>query len=196
MSTQAVQDKGLVYIYQNGKLTTASGKIIEMNRKKKLVDINDSNSAGCKSSYGLTTDGLHTPLSLLDIAINFVADNLALVDSLIGFPDIIGKRLFELSVARNILCDAGSKSFAITKLFSDAYEGQMLSELHIHNKTDLEVYMEGYGGLHVLTKLDLSGCCIGDEHDILKQIGQKFNRWAISNLYLKNAGYHVIDEIN
>ena len=116
--------------------------------------------------------GLHTPPSLFNIAIQFVADNLHLVDTLVGFPEIVGKPLFTAAVKRKKF-----KPFSeLLSIFTEAYGACVLSALKICSQSFLDKLMSVYNGLNLISKLDLFGCEIGDGHSILPAIAQDFTR--------------------
>lgn len=71
--------------------------------------------------------------SLFDITLLFVADNIHHVDSLVGFPEQIGDKLFAAAEENHVFLNADIASKAI-KLFSDAYGGMVLGSLCLRNR--------------------------------------------------------------
>lgn len=71
--------------------------------------------------------------SLFDITLLFVADNIHHVDSLVGFPEQIGDKLFAAAEENHVFLNTDIASKAI-KLFSDAYGGMVLGSLCLRNR--------------------------------------------------------------
>lgn len=71
--------------------------------------------------------------SLFDITLRFVADNIHHVDSLVGFPEQIGDRLFAAAEENRVFFNPDVSSKAC-KLFSDAYGHMVLGSLCVRNR--------------------------------------------------------------
>lgn len=76
----------------------------------------------------------YTTKSLFDITLLFVADNIHHVDSLVGFPDQIGDRLFAAAEENRVFLNADISSKAL-QLFSDAYGEMVLGSLCLRNRS-------------------------------------------------------------
>ena len=76
------------------------------------------------------------PPSLLQTCLQFVACNLQLVDSLVGFPEIMGQRLFLEAIKRRQFepLSQTNDSFWNLKLFQDAYGALVLEKLQLKGK--------------------------------------------------------------
>lgn len=71
--------------------------------------------------------------SLFDITLLFVADNIHHVDSLVGFPEQIGDKLFAAAEENHVFLNADIAPKAM-KVFSDAYGGMVLGSLCLRNR--------------------------------------------------------------
>lgn len=112
----------------------------------------------------------YTTKSLFDIALLFVADNIQHVDSLVGFPEQIGDRLFAASEENRVFLNADVSAKAL-QLFSDAYGEMVLGSLCLRNRFPLlHERMEEIKTFHSLRSLDLFGCRLGDDHEIFRHL--------------------------
>lgn len=75
----------------------------------------------------------YTTKSLFDIALLFVADNIHHVDSLVGFPEQIGDRLFAAVEENRVFLNTAISPKAL-QLFSDAYGQMVLGSLCLRNR--------------------------------------------------------------
>lgn len=75
----------------------------------------------------------YTSKSLFDITLLFVADNIHHVDSLVGFPEQIGERLFAAVEESRVFLNADISPKAL-QLFSDAYGQMVLRSLCLRNR--------------------------------------------------------------
>ena len=100
----------------------------------------------------------------------FVCSNITLVDSFEGFPSEIAKEIFqkctEIKFKDLTNCNEQRK---IIQLFTDAYPDEFLTSCKLNNSLNTVNELDNQipyliAGLH---SLDLSGCCLGDSHDIL-----------------------------
>lgn len=108
----------------------------------------------------------YTTKSLFDITLLFVADNIHHVDSLVGFPEQIGDRLFAAAEENRVFLNADVSPKAL-QLFSDAYGEMVLGSLCLRNRFPLlHERMDEIKTFHSLKSLDLFGCRLGDDHEI------------------------------
>ncbi|XP_035527405.1 leucine-rich repeat-containing protein 42 [Morone saxatilis] len=108
----------------------------------------------------------YTTKSLFDITLLFVADNIHHVDSLVGFPEQIGDRLFAAAEENRVFLNADISPKAL-QLFSDAYGEMVLGSLCLRNRFPLlHERMDEIKTFHSLKSLDLFGCRLGDDHEI------------------------------
>ena len=107
------------------------------------------------------------PQLLFRICLDYVAKNISLVESLDGFPDIVGEELF-----RKVQEDGGFGSDPKNlKLFCEAYGIQVLSKLSLSASHILtNNYLEHLQLFVCLTELDVSHCRLGDSHELLSYI--------------------------
>ncbi|KAJ4936200.1 hypothetical protein JOQ06_000803 [Pogonophryne albipinna] len=84
----------------------------------------------------------YTTKSLFDITLLFVADNIHHVDSLVGFPDQIGDRLFAAAEENRVFLNADISSKAL-QLFSDAYGEMVLGSLCLRNSSLMQLSIGG-----------------------------------------------------
>ena len=172
-------DDGVYYVYENGFLRTSMGKPIPQYKiQQQQEETGVVRREFYESSVTSTSDGLHSAPSLLNITIGFVADNLHLVETFIGIPDELGKPIFQTAVKGNNFSELGKKTKQWSTLFTEAYQELFLSALRITSHDFLNHLMDGFCGLHHLSKLDLNGCNVGDDHQIIKLIGQEFTRYS------------------
>jgi len=100
----------------------------------------------------------------------FVCSNITLVDSFEGFPSEIAKEIFEKcnKIKFRDLSNYIEQS-KIIELFADAYPDEFLTSCKLSNSLNIinELDKQMPHLLIGLRALDLSGCSLGDSHDIL-----------------------------
>uniref|UniRef100_A0A3Q4H4U0 Leucine rich repeat containing 42 n=1 Tax=Neolamprologus brichardi TaxID=32507 RepID=A0A3Q4H4U0_NEOBR len=112
----------------------------------------------------------YTTKSLFDITLLFVVDNIHHVDSLIGFPEQIGDKLFVAAEENRVFLNPEISSKAL-QLFSDAYGGMVLESLCLRNRFPLlHERMDEIKTFHNLKSLDLFGCKLGDNHELFQHL--------------------------
>ncbi|KAM9845110.1 leucine-rich repeat-containing protein 42 [Aulostomus maculatus] len=112
----------------------------------------------------------YTTKSLFDITLSFVADNIHHVDSLVGFPEQIGDRLFAAAEENRVFLNTDISLKAL-QLFSDAYGEMVLGALCLRNRFPLlHERMSEIKTFHSLRCLDLYGCRLGDDHEIFQHL--------------------------
>ncbi|XP_059200966.1 leucine-rich repeat-containing protein 42 isoform X2 [Centropristis striata] len=112
----------------------------------------------------------YTTKSLFDITLLFVADNIHHVDSLVGFPEQIGDRLFAAAEENRVFLNADISAKAL-QLFSDAYGEMVLGSLCLRNRFPLlHERMNEIKTFHSLKSLDLFGCRLGDDHELFQHL--------------------------
>lgn len=108
--------------------------------------------------------------SLFDITLLFVADNIQHVDSLVGFPEQIGDRLFAAVEENRTFLNPDVSTKAL-QLFSDAYGDLVLSSVCLRNRFPLFHEkisdIKTFNGLKIL---DVFGCRLGDDHEIFQHL--------------------------
>jgi len=119
----------------------------------------------------------YNPYSLFLICLDYVAKNVSMVESLAGFPEIVGEQLFHKVQESNgfHFC---SKNL---KLFCEAYGGLVLSQLSLTSEHIVTSnYLENLQLFVFLTELDVSHCHLGDSHDLLAFISHLQNLELLS----------------
>ena len=137
----------------------------------------------------------YSPRSLFDISIQFIAENIHHVDSLLDFPEQIGVKLFAATEEKCVFSNQETGPKAL-QVFNDAYGDMVLTSLCLRNRyyfrlnytcdycspvpvasSDL-LYTCPYRfpllsermceikTFHSLKSLDLFGCRLGDSHEI------------------------------
>ncbi|KAM6918351.1 leucine-rich repeat-containing protein 42 [Xenentodon cancila] len=112
----------------------------------------------------------YTTKSLFDISLLFVVDNIHHVDSLVGFPEQIGDRLFVAAEENRVFLNPDVSAKAL-RLFSDAYGEMVLGSLCLRNRFPLlHEWMDEIKTFHSLKSLDLFGCKLGDDHELFQHL--------------------------
>ena len=126
------------------------------------------------SSTSQTTDFINNaPHSLMDICIKFIALHINFIDSLIGFPEIVGKKLFDKAVQEKQFLQFNPTSIHGLKLFSDAYGSELLSCLNADSCYLSINELLSYSFVFVyLESLNLASCKLGDDHEVLQHMDQ------------------------
>ncbi|CAJ1072634.1 leucine-rich repeat-containing protein 42 isoform X2 [Xyrichtys novacula] len=134
----------------------------------------------------------YTTKSLFDITLLFVVDNIYHVDSLVGFPEQIGDKLFAAAEEKHVFLNAEISTKALL-LFSDAYGEMVLRSLCLRNRFPLlHERMSEIRTFHSLKSLDLFGCRLGDDHEIFLHLTSSslasLNQLFIGGNSLSDAG--------
>ena len=101
---------------------------------------------------------------LFKICLDFVADNLEAVDSFETFPEEVAKQIWDVTFRKrgyhvNTKC---------LKLLSTAYPEEFLPSLKVRNLITLNEFDDRFFALiENVTRLDLSHCHMGDQHEVL-----------------------------
>lgn len=120
-----------------------------------------------------TSGQRHNPPSLLTLCVRFVAININLVDSLVDFPEVVGKSLFDAVVASGSVDKPSSSASTILQLFTDAYQEAVLDKLSFKGVHQvITPNLELWQSFSYLKKLDVADCKLGDHHELLSSIGQ------------------------
>ena len=140
--------------------------LLNKRSKKRYLALNMFSSTGANCSVN-SDNNTFNPQLLFRICLDYVAKNISLVESLDGFPDIVGEELF-----RKVQEEGGFGSDPKNlKLFCEAYGIQVLSKLSLSASHLLtNNYLEHLQLFVCLTELDVSHCRLGDSHDLLSYI--------------------------
>lgn len=162
-------DGGTVYVRERGSLRRVADIVLAQPRP--VSSCRRTNPLVLRKEHFVFTYNAegslrYTSKSLFDITLLFVADNLHHVDSLVGFPEQIGDRLFAAAEENRVFLNADI-SPKVLQLFSDAYGEMVLGSICLRNRFPLlHERMDDIKAFHSLKSLDLFGCRLGDDHEI------------------------------
>ncbi|XP_023263176.1 leucine-rich repeat-containing protein 42 isoform X1 [Seriola lalandi dorsalis] len=166
-------DNGTIYVRERGNLRRVSD--IVLAQPKPVSSCRRTNPFVLRKehftfTYNAEGSLRYTAKSLFDITLLFVADNIHHVDSLVGFPEQIGDRLFAAAEENRVFSNTDVSPKAL-QLFSDAYGQMVLGSLCLRNRFPLlHERMEEIKTFHSLKSLDLFGCRLGDDHEIFQHL--------------------------
>lgn len=129
-------DNDTIYVQERGKLRRVSD--IVLAQPKPVSSCRRTNPFVLRKEHFVFTYNAegslrYTTKSLFDIAVMFVADNIQHVDSLVGFPEQIGDRLFAAVEENRVFLNLDISPKAL-QLFSDAYGHMVLGSLCLRNR--------------------------------------------------------------
>jgi len=161
------------YVRENGELHVHMAKniasIFGRFKHTKHCDHPSSSDASSKDALPLRDDNIH---SLFDLCLNYLSTNVQNIDSLVGFPDVIAEKIFAAVVNRRVLqAFADNDCASVLRIFDKAYCSSLLAELSIKSLAVLDQHVESLSAFCHISKLDVSGCTLGDNHDYLLHIG-------------------------
>lgn len=114
---------------------------------------------------------VYNPESLFDICVKYIARNIAMVESLNGFPEIIGERLWTSCVESGHFLDDNDVTQYCIRLFVEAYGGEFMESFGCGSPQLINEYCESLTIMCVsVTHLDVSGCRLGNSNDLLRAI--------------------------
>ncbi|XP_046556339.1 leucine-rich repeat-containing protein 42-like [Haliotis rubra] len=127
----------------------------------------------CGTSQSDETTQVEPVTSLMELCIIFVANNLHFVDSFLGFPDIVGERIFQKALSLDKFSGTSSSLEANVSPFSAAYGSIVLDSLSLSGEhLVINNYLETICLFTDLSKLDVSCCGLGDDHELLQHLSQ------------------------
>lgn len=129
-------DNSTIYVRERGNLRRVSD--IVLAQPKPVSSCRRTNPFVLRKEHFIFTYNAegslrYTTKSLFDITLLFVADNIHHVDSLVGFPEQIGDRLFAAAEENRVFLNADISPKAL-QLFSDAYGEMVLGSLCLRNR--------------------------------------------------------------
>ncbi|XP_039999418.1 leucine-rich repeat-containing protein 42 isoform X1 [Xiphias gladius] len=166
-------DNGTIYVRERGSLRRVSD--IVLAQPKPVSSCRRTNPFALRKEHFIFTYNAegslrYTTKSLFDITLLFVADNIHHVDSLVGFPEQIGDRLFAAAEENRAFSNTDISPKAL-QLFSDAYGQMVLGSLCLRNRFPLlHERLDEIKTFHSLKSLDLFGCRLGDDHEIFQHL--------------------------
>ncbi|KAM5248588.1 leucine-rich repeat-containing protein 42 [Ctenodactylus gundi] len=123
--------------------------------------------------------------SLFSLVLGFISDNVDHIDSLIGFPEQIAEKLFFAAEARQKFIEPGTGLRALQK-FTEAYGSLVLCSLCLQNRYPvIAKTLDEIKSFRGLTRLDLSCCKLGDEHELLEHLTNEALS-SLTQLHLKD----------
>ncbi|KAJ8357566.1 hypothetical protein SKAU_G00203600 [Synaphobranchus kaupii] len=130
--------------------------------------------------------------SLFNISLLFIAENVQHVDSLIGFPEQMAEQLFRAAEAKQKFSDPVYGPRAL-QVFSEAYGDLVLKSLCLRKRyLIVSEKLEEIKVFHSLECLDLFGCKLGDNHEILQHITSEalssLRHLSLGDNHLSNRG--------
>jgi len=170
---------GAYYVCENGTLYMCTEKSIFPGSNSVFPECNNIKCIECHASPQKTVTLLNSVvhphdniLSLFDLCLVYLSTNVRKIDSLVGFPDIIGEKIFAAVWNWGILQTFTDHECALVlQMFPEAYLSSVLEELGVKSLVVLEQHIECFMAFCHVTKLDISGCALGDNHDYLPHIG-------------------------
>ncbi|CDQ85416.1 unnamed protein product [Oncorhynchus mykiss] len=175
-------DSGIVYVRERGQLRRVNNIVLAETKPPSSSSHRTTNPLALKKEHFVFTynkEGSlkYTAKSLYDISLLFVAYNINHVDSLEGFPEQVGDRLFAAAEEKQIFSDPDAAPKAL-QLFSDAYGDIVLGSLCLRHSLVINTFhvpllsekLEEIKTFHSLKCLDLFGCRLGDSHDIFQHL--------------------------
>ncbi|XP_059149284.1 leucine-rich repeat-containing protein 42-like [Physella acuta] len=112
------------------------------------------------------------PCSLYNICLEYVGSRIKFIDSLSGFPELIGKQIFLKALSSNQFSrlKLSNQSRNNLKVFIEAYGSSRI--LHSFSLQNSQIFLNDiiddcWWLFKVVTHLDLSSCGLGDDHTIL-----------------------------
>ncbi|XP_061694362.1 leucine-rich repeat-containing protein 42 isoform X2 [Syngnathoides biaculeatus] len=168
-------DASAVYVRERGKLRRVSDIVLKPVASSPSSSCRRTNPLVLRKEHFVFTYNAEGSLrysskSLFDIALLFVAGNVQHVDSLVGFPEQIGDRLFAAAEENRVFLKPEVSPKAL-RLFCDAYGDMVLGSLCLRNRFPLlNERMADIKTFHSLKRLDLFGCRLGDNHEIFQHL--------------------------
>lgn len=160
---------GIYYVRENGRLHVHTENSV-FSRFRSYKHMKHGNHQPSVSNTVLHSHD--NVLSLFDLCLVYVSTNVQNIDSLVGFPDMIGEKIFAAVQNRRILrtfsdCDCAF----VLRVFDRAYGSLLLEELTVRSLAVLEQHVDSFSAFCHLSRLDVTGCTLGDNHDYLLHIG-------------------------
>ncbi|AWP03772.1 putative leucine-rich repeat-containing protein 42 [Scophthalmus maximus] len=168
-------DNGTLYVREKGSLRRVSDIVLSPPKPVSSSSCRRTNPFVPRKEHFIFTYNAEGSLrystkSLFDLTLLFVADNIHHVDSLVGFPEQIGDRLFAAAEENRVFSNTAVSPKAL-QLFSDAYGQMVLGSLCLRNRFPLlHERMDEIKTFHSLKSLDLFGCRLGDDHEIFQHL--------------------------
>ncbi|XP_007564296.1 leucine-rich repeat-containing protein 42 isoform X1 [Poecilia formosa] len=189
-------DSSNIYVRERGNLRRVSDIILAQPKTPPSSSCRRTNPFVLRKEHFIFTyneEGSlrYTTKSLFDITLLFVTDNIQHVDSLVGFPEQIGDRLFVAAEEHRVFLNPDISQKAL-KLFSDAYGDLVLGSLCLRNRFPLlHERITEIKAFHSLKSLDLFGCRLGDDHELFHHLTSTSLANSLTRLFI--GGNHLSD---
>ncbi|XP_014853178.1 PREDICTED: leucine-rich repeat-containing protein 42 isoform X3 [Poecilia mexicana] len=189
-------DSSNIYVRERGNLRRVSDIILAQPKTPPSSSCRRTNPFVLRKEHFIFTyneEGSlrYTTKSLFDITLLFVTDNIQHVDSLVGFPEQIGDRLFVAAEENRVFLNPDISQKAL-KLFSDAYGDLVLGSLCLRNRFPLlHERITEIKAFHSLKSLDLFGCRLGDDHELFHHLTSTSLANSLTRLFI--GGNHLSD---
>ncbi|KAF0290887.1 Leucine-rich repeat-containing protein 42 [Amphibalanus amphitrite] len=122
---------------------------------------------------------------LFELCLQLAAGWLDRLESLVGFPELVGELLVRRALRLKVFDRGDQRCRRALALCVAAYPDQVLPSVRIPDLLTLSEYEEPLETLwSSLTRLDLSGCRLGDRHPALSHIA---NAAGLTHLYLRDC---------
>ncbi|XP_064607115.1 leucine-rich repeat-containing protein 42-like [Liolophura sinensis] len=116
---------------------------------------------------------VENPTTLFQTCIEYIARNIHMVESLYGFPDIVGFKIFQFAKDIGKFNSVTTQSLSAMELFCEAYGSDVLSCLTLRCcHIGIADYLDHLCLFTHLVELDIGQCGLGDDHELLQHIGQ------------------------
>jgi len=170
---EPVEEFGMYYVRENGTLYMHTENSISSGlRCYKYTKHHNQPLLSATTSSDLLHSCADNIPSLFELCLIYVSSNVQNVDSLVGFPSMIGEKIFAAVRNRRILQTFADRDCAsVLQVFDKAYGSLLLEEMSIRSLSVLEQHAESFSAFSHITKLDVTGCMLGDNHDYLLHIG-------------------------
>jgi len=168
---EPTDDIGILYVREHGKLyvSTKNNSVTPAFKHLKHCDhlpscVPTFNHVSCPHDLRCS--------SLFDLCLMYVSTNIENVDSLVGLPDVIGENIFAAVRNQKVLQTFTDHVCSLVlQTFDKAYRNSLLDELSVGSLAVLDQHIESFSAFCHITKLGISGCMLGDNHDYLLHIG-------------------------
>jgi hypothetical protein len=165
-----LQELGPVYVYERGDLYMPGCR--SRHKQYKRTHPLSPNIPSCHQVHD---DRRVIVSSLFSICIEFVAENISIVESLVGFPDIVGVEIFKsVSKQSHLQNYKTDRVHSILQLFTNSYQDAVLSALNLTTfpRLLLEDCLDLICSFTFLYKLDVGDQQLGDKHVLWNAVGE------------------------
>jgi len=162
---------GVYYMRENGRLYMCTEKSIFPGSNTEFNYIERTEYHASQINASNTNSVLHPHDTLFDLCLAYLSTNVRKIDSFLGLPELIGEKIF--ASVRSILQTHNNRDCAlILQIFQEAYASCVLEQLRVKNVVVLDRHLESFITFSHVTKVDLSACALGDDHEYLPHIGR------------------------